>query len=790
MPKIPRKKLKTPKKDPNGLTAIGVTCGIGSMLVGARAVGFEVQGNIEWRGYYHRKDRNGNDTFQMNFPETVFCQNLDQLSNEQIGRLTGVDLAMGHPECGAWSQMQGCNNFREQETRKTSPKNPCDIPLFTGIIGRLRPRFFVMDDLPKSLGAYSMEDYAKALPDYDLFPEWISNYHYGNIQKQRKRMFIIGSLKEEAWAFQPGEIDHNHVLKEVLTGLRVLPIAGEVPNHDPHDLDSECGRGLHMDYPWHRPTWKDMRDWFKGKKEGTSFRYYSPHAPEGETKVKPGWYKQYWEGTCAVLDGGSGHMHPKRNLPFTIRERARIQGFPDDFIFYGVRLDGEGKWIHERNIDILKQTGKAMPIQFNRYVANQVAAKIKGEEFKSSGDRLIKPNEYVDRAKLWFCQNSGYSNQEAVCQNCWLCSSCPVRPLVLPVALVEGDEDSLKYYKESPYKKRPKKTTSKRGTKRGTKKTRRKAKTLVDMAEVPIKRVAIPAGERVEYTPSRVNTIRGKLPDDYYCKCKFCQKVIGELRQKDGAYYSRQERQKYYNPIEKGKYGHVAKTPIHIARWAVQRFTEVGDWVLDPTVGAGTTMVEALIQQRKAVGIELQFKEILLKNVSQFAGNKEAIVGVGDARLANKFLEGLGKKFSLIVNNPPYSGDEHWTTFNVPEDHPENTWSTTMKAYNRILPNLAFLKEGEEYWRTFLEIYGVCAKFLRPGGRFVIGVKDQMRQKKPDQLHMKFAEILASIPSLQFEGVAVLNHYPRTLHLNSYPKLYGVDPPYYQSIIVFKRRGK
>lgn len=281
--------------------------------------------------------------------------------------------------------------------------------------------------------------------------------------------------------------------------------------------------------------------------------------------------------------------------------------------------------------------------------------------------------------------------------------------------------------------------------------------------------------------PERIQVISGVIPRRYHCRCRFCRRAIGELRRVDGDYYNRNERRRYYDPVERGKSGHVAKTPLHIARWAVQQFTSPGDWVLDPTAGAGTTLVEALREGRNVAGVELQFGGILRANVrrSQRRGLR-AEIQIGDAREARGFLEGL-PLFTLIVNNPPYSGDEHMSTLIGSE-----RW--TFSAYDRDLPNLALLKEGDEYWSTIRQIYQDCTDFLRPGGVFVVGVKDQMRQKRPDQLHERFAEVLESI-GLEHEGTAFLKHYPGTLHLNTYFKRYGVHPPYYQTILVFRRGG-
>lgn len=328
--------------------------------------------------------------------------------------------------CGSYSTMNGTNAWRGDKAPKVT--DPGDIPLFTRLVAKIKPRFFVMDDLPKSFMAYSMKDYHDALPEYDLFPEWISNYNYGNIQKHRRRMFMVGALRGEHFAFIPGEFEHNRTVADEIGDLPIElepGYRGNVANHDPHALDEPCGRGLHMDHLWHRPSWRDMKAWFEKAKIGETFRY---HSPAGIVKNKPGWYKAKWDGPAPVLDGGSGHMHPFRNLPFTIRERARIQGFPDDFIFYGLRKNPDGTWCHERNIDLIKQTGKAMPIQFCRYASKLVRATILKEPLpEATNTRVIPANELVSGAKQWYCQEVGYSDQERACAACWLYSSCTIR---------------------------------------------------------------------------------------------------------------------------------------------------------------------------------------------------------------------------------------------------------------------------------------------------------------------------------------------------------------------------
>ena len=67
-----------------------------------------------------------------------------------------------------------------------------------------------MDNLARSLEVVDWEYYNENLPDYDIHIEWVSNHGYGNIQKHRKRMFIIGSRKELGFYFIPGRIPSRH----------------------------------------------------------------------------------------------------------------------------------------------------------------------------------------------------------------------------------------------------------------------------------------------------------------------------------------------------------------------------------------------------------------------------------------------------------------------------------------------------------------------------------------------------------------------------------------------------
>lgn len=399
------------------MKAIGFTCGIGSLLVGARAKGFDIVGNIEWRKYYHHKDKEGRNTFTHNFPDSFMVKSVDEMTEEQIEAATGCDLAMGHPECGNFSQMSYSVKRADGSTQDDVFKMAGDIPLFVEMVQRFKPRFFIMDDLPKAFLAYPMEKYAEMLPDYDLFPEWVSNYHYGNIQKFRKRFFMVGALKSEEYTFVPGEEEHSRTMKDVIGDLLGDDSFDKVSNHHPHILTSSTskGKGMTPETQERHMNFAELRDWFASQPQGKTIEYVKSDGTIGKhIGVRTG----YWEGFCPVLHGGHPIYHPVRNLPLTVRERARIQGFPDDFEFIGEVLNEDGTWDHYRNMHLIKQTGKAMPIQFAEYISEQVRNWTKGDGILATQERLIKRDKHLDEAKSWYCENVGYSDQDSVCEFC------------------------------------------------------------------------------------------------------------------------------------------------------------------------------------------------------------------------------------------------------------------------------------------------------------------------------------------------------------------------------------
>jgi site-specific DNA-methyltransferase (adenine-specific) len=82
-----------------------------------------------------------------------------------------------------------------------------------------------------------------------------------------------------------------------------------------------------------------------------------------------------------------------------------------------------------------------------------------------------------------------------------------------------------------------------------------------------------------------------------------------------------------FNGESKKKIGHPAPFPVELPRRCVKLFSYVGDVVLDPFCGSGTTMIAAVSNQRKGIGIDVDKKYCTLakKRITENTGpQKEA----------------------------------------------------------------------------------------------------------------------------------------------------------------------
>lgn len=290
---------------------------------------------------------------------------------------------------------------------------------------------------------------------------------------------------------------------------------------------------------------------------------------------------------------------------------------------------------------------------------------------------------------------------------------------------------------------------------------------------------------------SEIVQSRKGVPSDYHCNCKFCNpdKFMGEIFHNDsGKYYS--------NKIRKGYY--LDKTGEHLDvghmigyRWAVQNLCPENGWVFDPTVGSGTAIIESINNKRNGVGIELEYPEIAKKSIEAQKSGMNSLLIPGDARhtkdllIQNGFFE---NSFDLIINGTPYPSNGSLSS-DAPQRQKMGDYSDRDRTFNYNHERNMGLTSGKEWQSLIQGMYTQSIQFLKPGGRFVIIVKDLIRDKQPYNLHKEIIDlVLEENFNMEYEGFFLHKHIPSTMFINTYGKRYPwVKVPLYQTGIVLKK---
>jgi tRNA1(Val) A37 N6-methylase TrmN6 len=181
----------------------------------------------------------------------------------------------------------------------------------------------------------------------------------------------------------------------------------------------------------------------------------------------------------------------------------------------------------------------------------------------------------------------------------------------------------------------------------------------------------------------------------------------------------------------KGRYvaestAHPAKMLPAVAAYAINHYTQPGDLVFDPMCGIGTTLIEALHQSRRAIGVEYEphWVHVTRANLAlaRHAGVEQAgQVFHGDARqLATLLPVHYRGQVALVVTSPPYGPTTHGRVSATPEGGVHKYHH----RYGNLLDrgNLANIGH-HRLLAGFTKILTATAALLRPGGHIVITLR-------------------------------------------------------------------
>lgn len=329
----------------SGITAIELFAGAGGCALGMEEAGLNTVEYVEF-------DKTACDTLRKNRPDwNVVCADIHNVSfKEYKGK---VDVVTGGFPCQAFSYAGKKLGF--EDTRGT---------LFHELarcIQEVEPKMFFAENV-RGLVSHDHGRTLQTILDvfaslgYDVQYKVLNAAYYGVGQK-RERTIIIGIRKDLAAQIHfeyPKPEEKMTTLREALKNCP--PSEGEAYSERKRKvLDLVPPGGCWVDLP------EDIAKAYMGKS------YYSGGGRRGMAR-RISWDEPSLTLTCSPSQKQTERCHPDETRPFTVREYARIQSFPDDWEFCG----GIG--------DQYKQIGNALPVELARRICVQIKKALEDAE--------------------------------------------------------------------------------------------------------------------------------------------------------------------------------------------------------------------------------------------------------------------------------------------------------------------------------------------------------------------------------------------------------------------------
>lgn len=357
----------------SGPTVIDLFCGAGGLSEGFRQAGYRVLLGSDINPSF-------GETFIRSHQEARFAAKpIQALASSEIFKSTGLskgqlDILVGGPPCQGYSVY---NHGRGEHDPRAGLFRE-----YLRLVRELAPKWLVMENVTGLLsisGGSLVRTIAEEISKLGYAVEWrtLRAEDFGVPQERRRVVFIANRIG--APILFP-EVEYGEGLRPYTTiwdAIGDLPLLAVEDNSayptnpltdyqrqmrlgEPK-LANHCGPKLgkaNLERIRHIPqggSWRDIP--FDLLPEGMKRAHRSDHTKRyGRPRVT--------DLSCTILTKCDIHwgayIHPIENRAFTVREAARLQSFPDDFVFYGSMTEQ------------FVQVGNAVPPMMARSIANAI----------------------------------------------------------------------------------------------------------------------------------------------------------------------------------------------------------------------------------------------------------------------------------------------------------------------------------------------------------------------------------------------------------------------------------
>lgn len=303
---------------------------------GGLDLGFEQTGNYKtiWANDFKHE---ACVTFRNHFGDVIVEGDIEKIDPYNDSSIPSCDLILGGFPCQDFSiiwKQPGLNGERGNLYKS-----------FLRFVDAKKPKAFVAENVKGILTANKkkaikqiIEDFQNIAPGYVVSPHLYNFADYG-VPEFRERVLIVGIRVDTGFSFTHPKPSHGNregllpyvTVGEAFEGVETVPYNNEHLNVQEKtkkiiSLIPEGGNFASIP--------KESPYYVKGM---ISHVYRRIHRSEPSKTI------------IAAGGGGTWGYHYPENRPLTNRERARIQAFPDDFVFYG------------STTEVRRQIGNAVP---------------------------------------------------------------------------------------------------------------------------------------------------------------------------------------------------------------------------------------------------------------------------------------------------------------------------------------------------------------------------------------------------------------------------------------------
>lgn len=332
---------------------------LGSKLAGAENCSVKYLISHAWATDY---DKDTCETFANNIcngnKESVVCEDIRKLNLDKLKKISEVDaLAFGFP----------CNDFSIVGEQKGI--DGVYGPLYTYCIKALQyfnPMWFLAENVGGLRNSNDGKTFEKVLSamyesGYSVYPHLYSFDKYG-VPQSRQRIIIIGIRKDIDTVFKvPSPVPYAACNVSSRNALENPPIPKDATNNDLTGQSAQVVERLKWIKPGENAFTANLPENLKLNVKGAKIsQIYKRLNPD-----KPAY-------TVTGSGGGGTHMyHWDEPRALTNRERARLQTFPDNYIFHGSKES------------VRKQIGMAVPCMGIKVIFEALLKSFAGIDYPS-----------------------------------------------------------------------------------------------------------------------------------------------------------------------------------------------------------------------------------------------------------------------------------------------------------------------------------------------------------------------------------------------------------------------